>query len=120
MRDIGRRIQRYRLSRYAGPDDPVGRRLRWAWPLLLLWLAYIGLLSDHSLIRIWQLNRERGRMQTELEAVQREIERLDRQMRDPALRRDLAEQALRERNGWARPGEIIYRIEGESADSLGR
>jgi cell division protein FtsB len=118
LSDIGRRIRRHRLTRYASPDDPLPRRLRWVWPLLAAWLAYVGVFSDHSLLRIWQMGREQARMERTLREVQAEIDRLDREMRDPGMRRELAEKAMRERNGWARPGEIVYRIRGERADSL--
>ena len=51
MRDIGRRIQRYRLSRYAPPRGPVRRRLKWLWLLGAGWLTWIGVVSDHSLLQ---------------------------------------------------------------------
>lgn len=120
MKDIGSRLKRYRLSRYAAPVDPVRRRLRWAWVLGLLWLVWIGVLSDHSLLRIWSLGREKARTQSELEHVRSEIERLDAQAKDPRARRDLAEHTLRERNGMAKPGEIVYRIRSMSPDSVER
>jgi hypothetical protein len=42
MSDIGSRIGRYRLSRYAIPLDPVRRRLRWFWLVVLAWVAGFG------------------------------------------------------------------------------
>jgi cell division protein FtsB len=118
MGDIGSRIRRYRLSRYAPPQDSLMRRLRWVWPLLLIWIVYAGFLSDHSLMRIWQLRQEMRHTQRELDTARAEIERLDQEKRDPAARRTLAEKALRERSGWARRGEIVYRIQGDGADSI--
>jgi cell division protein FtsB len=120
MRDISSRLNRYRLSRYAPPVDPVRRRLRWAWVLGALWLAWIGLVSDHSLLRIWLLGRDNARARTELERVRAETAQLDAQVKDPRASRELAEHALRERNGMARPGEIVYRIRSMSPDSVGR
>jgi len=120
MRDIGTRIQRYRLSRYGSGTVPLRRRLRWAWPLAAVWMVYIGLLSDHSLFRIWRLSAENIRMRVALDETRGELERLERQIHDPKARRDWAERTLRERNWWARPGEIIYRVPGEGADSLSR
>lgn len=118
MRDIGSRIQRYRLSRYADPDSR-GRRLkRWLIPLLGLWLLYVGVISEHSLWRLWRLERGQSHTAAQLRGTQLEVERLNRQLDDPAQRRDLQEHVLRERNGYARPGEIVYRIDGGRADSL--
>ena len=109
MRDIGARIQRYRLSRYALPEDRVRRRLRWAWLAAALWLIWVGFGSDHNFVRLWQLAHERQRSAAELHRLTGEIARRDAQMHDPAEQRDLAERALR-RTGMARRGEIIYRI----------
>jgi len=119
MRDISQRLKRHRLSRYAAPVDAVRRRLRWAWVLGGLWLVWIALVSDHSLLRIWKLGRENTRARQELEQVRAEIARLDAQSKDPKAGREMAEHALRERSGMARPGEIIYRIQGAGPDSLG-
>ncbi len=121
MRDIGNRLRRYRLSRYAPPTDPLRRGLRWGWVAIALWLIWIGVLSDHSLWRIWSLSRENARAERELSATRAEVERLDRELTDPRTQRELAERALREKTGMARPGEIVYRIrEGASRDSGGR
>jgi cell division protein FtsB len=110
MRDISARIQRYRLSRYAPPEDRVRRRLRWAWLLAAFWLVWVGFVSEHSFVRLWQLSRERGRTEAELHRLKAEIARLNVKVHDPAAQRDLAEHALREKAGMAQPGEIIYRI----------
>jgi cell division protein FtsB len=110
MRDIGARIQRYRLSRYAAPEDRVRRGLRWAWLVGALWLAWVGFASEHNFVRLWQLSHERQHSETELRRLDAEVARLDAQQRDPAAQRILAEHALREKSGMARPGEIIYSI----------
>jgi cell division protein FtsB len=110
MRDIGTRIQRYRLSRYGSPAGPVLRRLRWALPFLGLWLVYIAVISDHSLLRMWRLSRDGADMRTELENTRKELARLESDMKDPAARKRQAEQLLREKSGFARPKELIYRI----------
>jgi cell division protein FtsB len=115
MRDIGRRIQRYRLSRYAAPG---GLRLpRWLWLVALAWLAYVVAISDHSLWRIWRMSEENRAATAELETVRAEIGRLDREARDPKARLREAEEALR-KDGFARPGEIIYRIGKDVPDTL--
>jgi cell division protein FtsB len=110
MRDIGTRIQRYRLSRYAPPEDRVRRGLRWAWLVGALWLVWIGFLSEHNLLRLRQLSHERQRSEAGLQQLRREVARLDAQQRDPTAQRSLAEHALREKSGMAKPGEIIYQI----------
>jgi len=120
MRDIGSRINRYRLSRYAVPVDKIRRRLRWAWLLGVLWLIWVGVVSDHSLLRIWSLNRENAQAGRRLEEMRGEIDRLNAQLKDPAAERRLAERMLREKSGMARPGEIVYRIDAGAGDTLGR
>ncbi len=110
MRDIGTRIQRYRLSRYAPPEDRVRRNLRWAWLAGALWLVWVGFVSEHNLMRLRQLSRECQRSEATLQRLNSEIARLDAQQRDPAAQRSLAEHALREKSGMAKPDEIIYQI----------
>ena len=121
MRDIGSRLSRYRLSRYAPPTDPLQRKLRWGWVALALWLVWIGLLSDHSLWRIWRLGRENARAEQQLERTRAEVVKLDGELNNPETQRELAERALREKTGMARPDEIVYRIrENAKVDTLGR
>jgi cell division protein FtsB len=110
LRDIGTRIQRYRLSRYAPPEDRVRRGLRWAWLVGALWLVWVGFVSEHNLVRLRQLSQERQRSEDRLQRLNSEVARLDAQQRDPAAQRLLAEHALREKSGMAKPGEIIYQI----------
>jgi len=120
MRDIGKRIKRYRLSRYAAPEQRPTRKFRWAYPLLALWLLYVGVLSEHSMLRIWQMTRENERAMIELDSLQVEVNRLDKELRDPKAKRDRGERVLREQVRYARPGEIIYTIEDDVPDSLKR
>jgi cell division protein FtsB len=112
VRDIGTRIQRYRLSRYAAPPDRARRRLRWAWVVGGLWLLYVGFLSEHSFYRLWQLRRESVRTRAQLQQARAEVARLRRDADDPARRKYEAERQLRERMQMTRKGEIIYRYEG--------
>jgi cell division protein FtsB len=115
MRDIGIRIQRYRLSRYAPPEDRVRRGLRWAWLAGALWLVWIGFVSEHNLVRLRRLSDERQRSEARLQQLNSEVARLNAQRRDPAAQRSLAEHALREKSGMAKPGEIIYQIRPDDA-----
>ncbi len=114
MRDIGTRIQRYRLSRYAAPRDRTRRRLRWAWVAAALWLVYVGFLSEHSFWRLWQLRQEAARERADLQRTREQVERLTRDADDPAIRRLTVERQLRERVQMARKGEIVYRYDGDS------
>ena len=120
MRDIGKRIGRYRLSRYAMPEERPVRKFRWAYPLVGLWLLYVGVLSEHSMLRIWQMTRENARATTQLDSLKIEVDRLDHELRDPQAKRARGERVLRERVRYARPGEIIYTIEDHVPDSLAR
>jgi cell division protein FtsB len=110
MRDIGTRIQRYRLSRYAEPERPLRRSLRWFWLAGALWLVWAGFVSEHNFVRLGRLDRERARASAELKRIQAQASVLGARLRDPAAQRDLTEHALREKAGMARPGEIVYRI----------
>ena len=118
MRDISRRLGRYRLSRYGPSETAFWRRVPWFWPLLGLWAVYAVFVSEHSLWRIWSLGAEARRSEAELQTAHAEVERLRTEMNDPHRRRDLAERVLRERNGFASPDETVYRFEGEPGDSL--
>ncbi len=108
MRDISTRIQRYRLSRYAPPVDRVRRRLRWAWMVGGLWLVWVGFLSEHNFYRLWQLSREDAVSRQEIQSLSLEADQLERESRDPKVRRRAAEAYLREQAGMARKGEIVY------------
>ena len=118
MRDIGQRIQRYRLTRFGPRNAPLLRRLAWVWPILGLWGAYAVYFGEHSLLRIWRLRQENERMRAELVSAQKELNRLEGRMNDPRLTREDAEHALRVQSGFARPGVVIYRIPETKADSV--
>jgi cell division protein FtsB len=118
MRDISRRLKRYRLSRYAMPDDPVRRHIRWIWVLGAAWLCWTGFISDHSLYRIWQLERDSKELTADLVSARREREQKEAESHDPDAQRLHAEYQLRVKNGMAAPNEIIYQIREVPADSL--
>ena len=119
MRDITRRLARH-PSAYGPPRGPWVRLRRLFAIGLGVWLLWAGLLSEHSALRLWQVGRKNTRVQNEASTVQTEAERIDRQLRDPAERHDLAEQVLREEHGLARKGEQVYRVDGSVSDSLTR
>jgi cell division protein FtsB len=120
MRDIGSRFRRYRLTRYAPAGSDLRRRLRWVWLAGALWLIWAALVSEHSFYRTWRLDRENREARRELERLRAEVARLDAEARDPEAARRRAERRLRERDGMAKPGEIIYRIQPRGADTLAR
>lgn len=111
MRDIGTRIQRYRLQRFAPPVDRTRRRLRWVWVVGGLWLVYVSVLSEHSFLRLWRFRQQNDRNRAELQRTRAEIERLGHEADDPTQRRFNAERQLREKVQMAKPGEIIYRFD---------
>ena len=120
MRDIGSRIQQYRLSRYGGSRPGRGRRLRFLWIGVFAWALWAGVISDHSFYRLWRLGREQHQLQRDVDRMRGEIRQLDAERDDPQAQRDLAERALREKSGMARKGEIIYRIQGGAPDTSSR
>ena len=120
MESFVRRIQRHNLSRYGRPASRFRRRLRWAWLAVAAWFVWIGFLSDHSLWRIWRLSRESGQAERELARVRGSVAKLEKEADSPAARRLSAEKMLRERDGMARPGEIVYRIQDGAPDTLRR
>jgi cell division protein FtsB len=110
MRDIGTRIQRYRLSRYAAPERPLRRRMRWVWLAGAIWLVWAGFLSEHNFVRLGRLARERERSAAEVKRMQAQVAVLTARLRDPAAQRYLTEHALREKAGMARRGDIVYQF----------
>ena len=110
MRDIGRRIKRYRLSRYAPPVDRVRQSLRWGWWLGAAWLVWVALISDHSLLRIWRLSAKLHESQRKLAESNAELANISSTLRDPSF---LVERTARVTYGMARRDEIIYRISSE-------
>lgn len=94
-----------------------GRRwLRWVVLGVSAWLLYVSVLSDHSLWRILRLKREIAASEAEVKRVQAESRRLETRLDDPRTREQHAEEVLRSQ-GYARPGEIVYRLGGSAADS---
>jgi cell division protein FtsB len=120
MRDIGNRIRKYRLQRYAGPEVQRRRRLRWAGLAAAVWLLWAGVVSDHSFYRLWRLQIEKARTQQQLDRLQVELRESEAEITDPQALRDLGERRLREQSGMSRPGEIVYRVQPAEGDSLAR
>jgi cell division protein FtsB len=119
VQDFVRRIQKRTLSASGRPDHPLRRYARLVWIVLGAWLLWVGFLSEHSLSRLWRMSREEASVARELQAASAEFDRLQRQWKDPERTRFESERALR-RQGWARPDEIIYRIQAGVPDSARR
>jgi cell division protein FtsB len=113
----GRVLSRPLQSPYAHGG---GRRwLRWLVLAVSAWLLYVGVLSDHSLWRILRLKQEIASSDAEVRRVQAETKKLEARLDDPRERQQHAEEVLRSQ-GFARPGEIVYRLGGAVADSASR
>ena len=87
MKDISRRLSRYRLSRYGSHDDWF-RRLRWLLAGIAVWLLWAGLLSDHSFYRLWRLEKEQQRTVETLEQTKHAARELSTEITDPKMKRD--------------------------------
>jgi cell division protein FtsB len=118
MKDISRRLSRYRLSRYGSHEDWF-RRLRWLFVGVAVWVLWAGLLSDHSFYRLWRLEKEQQRTVETLERTRHAARELSTEITDPKMKRDRTEAQAR-KQGMARPGEIVYRISDSPVDSLKR
>ena len=109
MRDIGRRIQRYRLSRYAQAER---RRIpKWVWLALGAWILWAGLASDHSFVQLLRVERLSHHERDRLSETQASLANANELARSPEARKREAEKRLREDEGWSRTDEIIFRID---------
>ena len=112
MRDIGIRIQRYKLRRY-GPPETIGERARLGLAVALAgWLIWALFVSDHSAVRLMALEHKQKSMEKQLAAANLEVKRGTADLRaagDPSV----AERVLRERHNFAHPGELLYIIQSD-------
>ena len=88
---------------------------RWFWLAAGLWLAWVIVLSDHSVWRIVQLKREIASAERDARELKKSTSMLESQMSDPYTRKFHAEEIARTQHGWAAPGEIVYRFRGDEA-----
>ena len=114
MRNIGIRIQRYKLQRYRPPES-ISERARLGLAVALgLWLIWALFVSDHSAVRLVGLTHKRDRTQADLAAMQAQVKRGEAEVRtidDPAT----IERILRERHNFAHEGELLYVIQGDGS-----
>jgi cell division protein FtsB len=118
-RDItGRVLSKPLQSPYAqSANSLLGNR--WLWAGFFLWLLWMSVISDHSLLNIMRMRHQLASMNTDIARVRTEAHQLEEQLNDPQARRDHAEAMLRQQ-GMLRPGEIQYRLGGAATDSTRR
>ncbi len=114
MRDIGIRIQRYKLRRYGKPET-IGEKARLGLAVALAgWLIWALFLSDHSAVRLLALENRQKTTEGRLAEVASEVKRGTAELEaadDPAV----AERILRERHNFARDGELLYIIQADGS-----
>jgi cell division protein FtsB len=85
---------------------------RWFWLVAGVWLAWVGVISEHSFWRIYQLKHEIAQAEAEGRKLKEDTSRLQAQLVDPEAKRFRAEEIARTQHGWAAPGEIVYKFRG--------
>lgn len=114
MRDIGIRIQSYRLRRYR-PPETVGEKARLGLAVALAaWLIWALFVSDHSAVRLAGLEHKKRAAEANLADVTQDVERNRRDLKsagDP----EVAERTLHERHNFAREGELLYVIQADGS-----
>ncbi len=119
-KDITGRVMRRPLHSPYMPGHNRSNMRRWLLIGLAVWALWVGVLSDHSLWRIAQLKHDLANAKSETQRIQLETQALDERVADPRAKREHAE-TLQRRNGWAMPGEIVYRFRnGAARDSTKR
>ena len=112
MRDIGIRIQRYKLSRYRPPDSISDRARLWLSIGLAGWLIWALFLSDHSALRLMALGDRKAKTEARLAETQKTVKGLEADLRsanDPVV----GERVLHERHNFAKEGELLYVIQAD-------
>jgi cell division protein FtsB len=114
MRDIGIRIQRYKLRRYGRPET-MGDKARLGLAVALAgWLIWALFVSDHSAVRLLALENRQKSAEGRLSEVTAEVKRGTAELEaadDPAV----AERILRERHNFAHEGELLYVIQPDGS-----
>lgn len=119
-KDITGRVMRRPLHSPYMPSHDRSTKRRWLWIGLGAWALWAGVISDQSVWRIAQLKHDLATAKSETQRIQLETQALDARVADPRAKKAHAE-AVQRRNGWAMPGEIIYRFRnGAARDSSKR
>jgi cell division protein FtsB len=85
--------------------------------LILLWIVYEGLLSQHSVVNLYKFRQERDRLAQELAAAEAKRDSLKTQVGLLESDKFTIEKLAREKMGLAKEGEIIYRYEEPATES---
>ncbi|MEO5987600.1 MAG: hypothetical protein ABIU54_02215 [Candidatus Eisenbacteria bacterium] len=118
-KDITGRVMRRPLHSPYMPGHSRSNKRRWFWILIGAWALWAVVMSDQSLWRIAQLKRDLASAKSETQRIQLETQALDERSASPRAKQEHAE-ALQRRNGWAMPGEIIYRFRNGAARDSSR
>ena len=97
------------------------RKLRYVWMglgLVAAYLAYSFLLSDTGALKIAALRHESSVLRDRKEVLTDRVNDLERRRREQAKDPLLEERVARERFHLVKNGEIVYRYEETTADSL--
>ena len=85
---------------------------RWFWLIAGVWLAWVLVISEHSVWRIYRLRHEIAQAEADGRRLKGDTARLRAQLSDPEAKRFRAEEIARTQHGWAAPGEIVYKFRG--------
>ena len=85
---------------------------RWFWLIAGVWLAWVLVVSEHSVWRISQLKHEIAQAEADGRKLRQDTARLQAQLSDPEAKQFRAEEIARTQHGWAAPGEIVYKFRG--------
>ncbi len=118
MRDLGVRIARQKLLRYRQPAAPGAHWRVWLLLAAGVWVAWVLLLSDHSISRLLQLRGRRDRLTVELARARHDLRRAEKEVPGDQPTLEQAERVLRERHNYARDGEWVYIIGEDSTGKL--
>ncbi len=114
MRDIGIRIQRYRLRRYQAPET-IGEKARLGLAIALAgWAIWALFLSDHSAVRLIGIENKQKTTVAKLASVERAVALSEQELAaagDPRV----AERILRKLHNFAHEGELLYVIQPDGA-----
>jgi cell division protein FtsB len=85
-------------------------RVRILGGIVLLALVWVLFFDSHSMVRRLQWTHEAAQLRQDNEAMQAEILRLERSLKE-ANDPEVIERIAREQYGMRRPGETVYRVE---------
>jgi len=87
--------------------------------IVALWIVYEGLLSQHSVLNLYKFKQERDQREKALAAAEAKRDSLKLQLQLLESDDFTMEKLAREKMGWAREGEIIYRYEESDPETTG-